>query len=283
MRNRSIIAGAAVLMAAGLAMSGCKSSTSTASSASSPASSSPAASAPAASASPGGGTGVAPAKAALTAALAKLATSGGYDLSLSTAGGSTSGTGAVNLAKKSVVMNDKIAVATLRMSISAVQIGSKRWMKVDFGALNSRFGFNKDKWMLVDTSKLTGPNAKEFDQSSGDALDVAGLLSKMSNVKQSDATHFTGTVDLTGATGVTKPNITALKKAGSNASAMPFSVSLDSQGRPATVKIKPKVGNTALSVDITFSHYGSPSAITEPPAGQVVPAPAELYSILNKS
>ena len=51
-----------------------------------------------------------------------------------------------------------------------------------------------------DQSKLTGPNSHPFDDASPDTLDIAGLVAGASNVQQPDATHLTGTVDLTKAT-----------------------------------------------------------------------------------
>ena len=85
--------------------------------------------------------------------------------------------------------------------------------------------------MLVDQTKLTGADSKPFDLTGPDALDVAGLLTSVTNVTATDPTHLTGTVDLTAATGINSPDSDALTKAGAAAKATPFTVTLDDQGR----------------------------------------------------
>jgi hypothetical protein len=61
--------------------------------------------------------------------------------------------------------------------------------------------------------------------------------------------------------------------------AVPFTVTLDSLGRIAELKIDAGAGHEADSEDFQFSNYGSPSPITKPDGA--IPAPDGIYQVLN--
>jgi hypothetical protein len=61
--------------------------------------------------------------------------------------------------------------------------------------------------------------------------------------------------------------------------AVPFTATLDGQGRLSELKITG--ANEAFNLDITFSNYGSPTPIAAPAVADVLPAPDLLYQALN--
>jgi hypothetical protein len=215
----------------------------------------------------------------LTAALGKLK-GASYDVAVASGGGKGSGKVSVDSAKKRAAGQLTADVGGQTLSQAATQIGPDLWVKFDLGAsLNARGGIDPKKWMHVDLSKLTSPTSKQFDFDGPDVLDVAGLLVKVSGVTATDATHLAGTVDLTAATGIAAPSKDDLQTAGDKARSVPFTLSLDSQGRPAQLDIKSDV--EGLQQTFTYSNYGSPSPITPPAAADVIPATDVAYQILN--
>jgi hypothetical protein len=217
---------------------------------------------------------------ALTAALGKLKTQG-YDLTLTQQGGLITGGGSVDASKTSATLEQKGTVDGATLDLSATQIGTTLWVKIDAGPLNSSVGVDPTKWMLVDQTKVTGAKSKTFDLAGSDALDISKLLASTSGVTRTDATHLSGTVDLTAATGVSAPDSGDLSKAADAAKKVPFVATLDDQGNLTDLTITADVANKALSEEFKLSNFGSQKPITAPAAADVVPAPDLVYTILN--
>jgi hypothetical protein len=217
---------------------------------------------------------------ALTSALGKLKGQG-YDVALNQEGNQVSGHASVDPAKNSATQEIKGTVGGQMIDLAATQIDTNLWLKLDFGALNAQAGIDPTKWMLVDQSKITKADSKPFNFTGPDALGLAALLTSVTDVQRTDATHLTGTVDLTKATGPIKPSDDDIKAASGAAAAVPFTVTLDDQGRLTELKITADASHSALSEDFVFSNYGSPSAISAPAPADVVPASDTVYQILN--
>ncbi len=218
----------------------------------------------------------------LTAALVML-NAKGYDVSVKV-GTSTTGKVSVNPSQQAAqeVFTDDGSSAGRPSTFSVVQISSSIWVKMDSGQGWSHFGLDPGKWLLLEQSKMTAPNSKQFfDLSGPDALGLTGMMTKTAGVKAIDATHLSGTVDLTAAIGVNRPDKESLKRAGDTAKAVPFTAVLDNQGRLAELTINGDGISTDLTKSFTFSNYGSPSAITKPPAADVVPASAASYRLFT--
>ena len=266
MKTRRIAAmGLGIFAAASLSLTACESTGTTSTG------TSPSASAPAPTAAPAD---------TLIAALGKLK-SQGYDVKMTAASGGLNGNASIDPTAGNASLEEKGSVQGVTIDISAVEIGTDLWAKIDLGAASSQLGIDPTKWMLVDQTKLTGADSKPFDLTGPDALAVAGLLTSVTNVTATDATHLSGTVDLTAATGISSPDSSDLSKAGDAAKTVPFTVTLDDQGRITDIKVTPSAAE--LAEEFTFSNYGSPTAITAPPAANVIPAPAAIYSFFNES
>jgi hypothetical protein len=215
---------------------------------------------------------------ALKNALAQLKTTG-YDVTLSDS--QSQGTGSVNPGSSSATIQQQGVVQGSNVTIAGTEISSNRWVRLDLGALGQQAGLDATKWYQVDSSKLTAADAWPFDLSGPDAFGVSQVLTAVSGVQRTDATHLTGTVDLTQATGPAKPTSSDLQKAGAAAKTTPFTIVLDAQGRLVSVSINADGYNKDMTRSIAFSNYGTPSAINPPDSGSVVPAPEIVYTILN--
>jgi hypothetical protein len=194
--------------------------------------------------------------------------------------GTLSGNGTIDPSNKAGTIEIKGTQQGVAIDVSFTEIGTDAWAKVDLGALSSQLGINPTKWMKLDLSKMTGKDAMPFDLSSGDALELGKLITSVSDVKRTDATHLSGTIDLSAATGPNAPDAAAVQKAGAAAKAVPFTATLDSQGRLSELKVN---GDTDLALDFQLTNFGSPSKVTQPPASDVIPAPAGIYQFFNSN
>jgi hypothetical protein len=262
--RRFAAAGVGALAIASLTLAACSSTSNSAS---------PGASTPSASPS------VAPAD-ALVAAATSL-NGKGYDMTLTAA--SVNGKGSVDPTKHAVTFDAKASEGGQTFELNLTGIGSDLWAKIDLGALNSQVGLDPSKWLKIDATKVDESSIGLDLSNLSDVLDIGSLTKAVSNVKRTDATHLTGTIDLTSLTGTEKPDADALKKAGAAAKSVPFTATLDDQGRLSDLKINGDSIDTGLSVDIAVSNVGSPTAVTPPPAADVVPAPASIYQILGSN
>ena len=262
--RRFAVAGIGALAVASLALAACSSTSNSASAGSATTSASPS---------------VAPAD-ALVAAATSL-NGKGYDMTLTAA--SVTGKGSVDPTNHAVTFDAKASEGGQTFELNLTGIGSDLWAKIDLGALNSQVGLDPTKWIKIDATKVDESSIGLNLSNLSDVLDIGSLTKAVSNVQRTDATHLTGTIDLTSLTGTEKPDADALKKAGAAAKSVPFTATLDDQGRLSDLKINGDSIDTGLSVDIAVSNVGSPTAVTAPPAAEVVPAPAAIYQILGSN
>jgi len=200
-----------------------------------------------------------------------------FDIKLNLGG--LDGTGSIDPPHNSGTIEAKGSQAGVSVDITFTQIANDAWAKLDLGPMSGQLGIDPHKWMHLDLTKLTGSQSKPFDLSgSGDAFDLAGLVKSVSNVKQTDATHLTGTIDLTKATGLSAPDSQTMNKAGASAKSVPFTATLDNQGRLTELKV---TGSSDLTADFQISNFGSPAEVKAPPASDVVQAPDQIYQFFN--
>jgi hypothetical protein len=266
MHRRFAVASVGALAVASLALAAC-SSTSTSSS-------------PAGSVSASGPTPSSAPSAALVAAASSLSGKG-YDLTLTAAG--ATGTGSVDPANHAVTFDAKGSAGGQTFELDLTGIGTDLWAKIDLGSLNSQVGLDPSKWLKIDATKVDDSSIGIDLSNLSDVLDLDSLTKAVSNVQRTDATHLTGTIDLTRLTGAVKPDSDSLGKAGAAAKSVPFTATLDNQGRLSELKINGDSIDKGLTVDIAVANIGSPTAVTAPPAADVVPAPAAIYQILGGS
>jgi hypothetical protein len=212
---------------------------------------------------------------AFSHALAALKTTG-FDTTISHPAQSATIKGTVDYAHQSAAETATVDLLGQTFVVAATKVGNDLWLKIDLGDLTRAAGIDKSTWYLVDPSKL-GSDSLPFDPAGAEPLAIGALFTSVSNVQRTDATHLTGVVDLTKATGPQSPGADTLTQAGAAASTVAFTATLDGQGRLTEVKATPS--DDDLAFDITITNYGSPTAITAP-AG-AVPAPAGVYTALS--
>ncbi|BCJ73996.1 hypothetical protein CS0771_35400 [Catellatospora sp. IY07-71] len=180
-------------------------------------------------------------------------------------------TGSLDGPGKKSLSSMKMGVAGTNMTIDVVQIGDEVWMKMA-GVPT----LPKD-WMHVDTAKLGA--ASSLRTSIEDPSYSANLLKVASSVEWDGTSKIKGTLDLSKAAGANAAAATAL---GEQAKAVPFTATLDEQGRLLTMTVGMGQVAPAAGVGdmvITYSNYGEPVTIDKP-SGKIVEAPASILGSL---
>jgi hypothetical protein len=133
--------------------------------------------------------------------------------------------------------------------------------------------------MQLDTAQIAADNQLLVQPDGSDPVDLPGIMTGVTAIHRIDATHLAGTIDLTRITGHTRPDPDEVKKAGAAAKKVPFTITADALGRVTNFTVDANAFDPILSVNVTFSDYGSGAAVTTPPAS--VPAPQNVYSLFN--
>jgi hypothetical protein len=166
------------------------------------------------------------------------------------------------------------------ITVNALAIGTDLWLKLDFGSANSTLKISTDKWFHIDATKLGANPTLPVDPNGG--ANTAALLKNAVDVKQTDGTHYSGTVDLTGGSTSTPLGQPDIDRLGQKAKAVPFTATLDSQGRLTEVKLDfPAVDPQIPAVTSTYSDYGTTVTANRPDPAQVQEAPDSLYQIFK--
>jgi hypothetical protein len=258
--RRLAIAGVAVFAAAGL-MTGCASKNGTGASASPTPKPSPT---------------VAP-KVALLASTKSLATSS-YNFTIKSAG--LNGSGSADPTNKAAKASATGQTSGVSLKVDFIQVGNDLYAKLDLGPLTSQLGIQTDKYYHADASKLGDSTNLPFGDT-GQPVDASGLLAGVNDVQTTDGKHFTGTIDATKMTGDFAPDSDALQKAGDKAKSIPFTATLDDQGRLTDLNVNGSSIDPALGIEVTVSDYGSAASISKPDSSQVVEAPDSVLQFLK--
>jgi len=168
------------------------------------------------------------------------------------------------------------------ITINVLAIATDLWMKLDFGSANSTLKISTDKWFHIDATKLGANPSLPVDPNGG--ANTAALLKNAVDVKQTDGTHYSGTVDLSNGTVSTPLGQPDIDRLGAKAKAVPFTATVDSQGRLSDMKLDfPSVDPQIPAVSSTYTDYGSTVTAAKPDPAQIQEAPDSLYQIFKKS
>jgi hypothetical protein len=158
------------------------------------------------------------------------------------------------------------------------------YLKLDTGALGAGIpglGGIGDKWLHLDPAQA--PMLARIGVKPGtDSLSSDTLLKGVVTATQSSPTEIKGTLDLAKSAppGVSADQIASMP---ANTRSVPFTVTLDAQGRVSKIVINmPAIGSfPASDVTTTYSDWGATVDAPKPAAAQTVEAPATLYLFLK--
>jgi hypothetical protein len=207
---------------------------------------------------------------AMTAALGRT----GHDVTMTTQSSTTVGI---------VDPTDHAASAIAKgdgAEIDEIVTNEQIYIRADLGTdLNTQAGISPHVWMTVDPSQISPDNELLIQPNGSDPIDIAGIMTGITALRQADAQHLQGTIDLSKVSGNTTPDPDEVSQAGAAATAVPFTVTADASGRIATFTVDADAFDPGLSVMIAYSAYGSAPPITPPTSP--IRAPAGIYSLFN--
>ncbi|WP_434742889.1 hypothetical protein [Micromonospora sp. SH-82] len=205
--------------------------------------------------------------------------------------GPTSGSGTLNLPAASAEIRVTIRgpeAEDLTIAAHHTHIDGEQWIKVDVkGALLDYFRDLKamnGKYQKVDPARAEGVEGLTFDRA--EDYDPAGgeeLVKAASDIEKAGEGRYTGTVDLTKATDAGAIDEEFVKELGGKAAAVPFTATLDPQGRlTELVLTMPAAGGfPAHDVAVKYADYGAAPEVKKPPADKVVKAADRVYTLFE--
>ena len=190
------------------------------------------------------------------------------------------GSGQVDPAAKSWTLMLGSIDPTVILSYAFVTIDTDYWIKVDLGAsANQQAGIQRGTWMHLDRSRITVKDAFPIDATGdGDALGLTSTLQHTAAVTRTDSTSYAGTIDLSVGSPLS-PDAETQRRLGYQVAAVPFTATVDSQGRLTDIKVDGSGIEDSLTVELSVADYGAATAITKPASS--IPAPAGLYKLFN--
>ena len=169
------------------------------------------------------------------------------------------------------VMDPKTRMVEMTMDMGGQQNMELRALGDDFYMRMP--GLTGDKWMHIDITKYSDSANLNF-MPDGDPGSAAKTMENIVDVKQTGDGRYAGTIDMTKAEGA---NAAAAALLGDGARAVPFTASVDPQGRLTSFEVDMSVVNSAAGkLSTTYSDFGVAVNVQRPPADQVQEAPSTI-------
>jgi hypothetical protein len=190
-----------------------------------------------------------------------------------------SATGAVDPAAPAGEVTVSVTADGTAHEIEVRFVGDDMW--VSPGELGGLLGI-ETAWMHVDQSRLGERGFAGLRPGELDLVGAAEMLRGLGNVEQIDDNTFRGEITLT--RGEAPPLADqALRALGEQSITLQFEATVDDQERLTRLVIEyPAAAEyPARQLEVRYFDFGSPVAVTPPPADQVTELPAEFYRMLG--
>ncbi len=156
-------------------------------------------------------------------------------------------------------------------SIDLRSIGPDAWLQA-----TGVPGVEPGKWLHIDGARLAGTTFDALPD--GDAAGAGKFVERMAEVNKSGDGSYRGTIDLTKVAG----SGVSVDVLGGKGNSVPFTATVDDQGRLSKLTIDLSTIDPSLgTMTTTYSDFGSPVAVSAPPAANVVEAPESLLQSLG--
>jgi hypothetical protein len=133
-------------------------------------------------------------------------------------------------------------------------------------------------WTHVDVSRLPEGANLGLQPNQVDPVNTAHLLGAATDVHATGTDSYAGTLDLTKAAGLAGLTQVTIDGYGQAASKVPFTTTLDAQGRLSTLTINLPQGEP---IQVQYADYGAPVTVTAPAPSEITEAPDSFYSSMG--
>lgn len=221
----------------------------------------------------GGSDATGDARAALAASVRDLGTTS-FKVTM-TSGSTLSMTGQMDPPNRAGQSTLQVAAGTSSLKVDTVLVGDDLYVRLA--------GAGNGKWMHIDVNRLPAGANVGIRPGQIDPANAERLLAASTDVRQTGARDFAGTLDLTRAVGVTGISKVTVDGYGEAAKSVPFRATLDDQARLSTLTIDlPALGSQpAQPLEVRYFDYGTAVSVQKPAAGDVTEAPESVYSALG--
>jgi hypothetical protein len=192
--------------------------------------------------------------------------------------GVTTGTGSATSMKVTIADPGSGVI----VKIDALVLKDAAYARIDLGqAAGAMVGISPTTWVHIDPAKA--PGAARLGIAPG--KDIFGPDTYVKAVETANAdgsTQVSGTLDLS-KTALPGLALAQLPAGADGKKTLPFTATLDGEGRIVTITVKvPAVGTLAAAdLTTTYSNWGVTVDATPPPASQTIDAPPLVYTFLQ--
>jgi LppX/LprAFG-like lipoprotein len=133
-------------------------------------------------------------------------------------------------------------------------------------------------WTHLDGSRLPAGATIGLKPGQIDPIGTANILGTATDVSSSGPNAYAGSLDLSKAAGMAGLSQVTIDGYGAAAQKVPFTATLDDQGRLTKMTVTPPQGDP---IDVTYSGYGQPVSAARPAASAITEAPDSFYNSLG--
>ncbi|WP_433084462.1 hypothetical protein ACQP1P_07725 [Dactylosporangium sp. CA-052675] len=187
-------------------------------------------------------------------------------------------TGVVDPTGKRQARLDSVA-SGVKFSLEGIVLGGgERYFRTSIPAA----GVSAKKWYRFDRTKVTRTEIIGLFETK-DPTSSQDFVSRVAQARLEAGGKITGTYDLTRGGDLGLADQAGLAALGDRAKAVPFVVTLDAQGRLASVlvTVPAYAGAAERTLTVDYRDQGKPAQVTVPKAAEVAPANAAVYNLLN--
>nr|BFE62679.1 hypothetical protein GCM10020063_072050 [Dactylosporangium thailandense] len=187
-------------------------------------------------------------------------------------------TGVVDPTGKRQARLDSVA-SGVKFSLEGIVLGGgERYFRTSIPAA----GVSSKKWYRFDRTKVTRTEIIGLFETK-DPTSSQDFVARVARARLEDGGKITGTYDLTRGGDLGLADQAGLTALGDRAKAVPFVVTLDAQGRLASVRVTVPAyaGAAERTLTVDYRDQGKPAQVTVPKAAEVAPANAAVYNLLN--
>jgi hypothetical protein len=186
-----------------------------------------------------------------------------------------SATGVVDPKSQKAVMDMTLGAGSGETTVQVRKVGTDMYMK--FGGSLAKLA-GEGKWLHIDAAKVAAGSSFDI-MPSDDPGGAQAMIKAMTKAESDGNGGYRGTIDLTK---TPKFNKDAIKGLGAKATAVPFTATVDAEGRLSSMTVDMSgIAAGAGAMTTTYSDFGTKVEVQAPPASQVTEAPEQITGLLN--